>query len=112
MGAKAEAAVAAYLAERGMKIVERNFCSRQGEIDLIGYDGAYLVFVEIKYRAGQGCGWPEQAVGYAKQKKICRTADYYRYRQRIGDDQPVRYDVVAVLGEEVRWYQGAFCHVY
>lgn len=111
-GARMEEAVFAYLEERGMRIVEKNFRSRQGEIDAIGYHGGCLVFVEVKYRKDEKSGLPEQAVTALKQKKICKTADYYRYLHRIPDDSPIRYDVAAVLGNQVRWYQGAFCHMY
>lgn len=50
-GAQWEAAAADYLQAQGMRIVEQNFRSRQGEIDIIGYHQGYLVFVEVKYRS-------------------------------------------------------------
>lgn len=52
-GAQKEEQVCACLLSRGVKIVERNFRNRQGEIDVIGYDGGYLVFFEVKYRSGK-----------------------------------------------------------
>ena len=90
----------AYMAERGFRILERNFRSRQGEIDVIGEDGEYLVFVEVKYRASGVSGSPAESVTVSKQKKICRTADYYRYRHGIGEGRAVRYDVIAIEGTE------------
>lgn len=95
-----------------MKIKERNFRNRQGEIDIIGCHDGYLVFVEVKYRSSPDKGYALEAVGYGKQRQICRVADYYRYIHRIGENVAVRYDVVAVQGEEVVWLQNAFPHIY
>ena len=52
LGKKYEEKACQYLESQGMKIVEKNFRCRQGEIDLIGFHGEYLAFVEVKYRAG------------------------------------------------------------
>ena len=72
MGAQAEKLAEEYLTAAGMKIVARNFRNRQGEIDIIGYHEGYLVFVEVKYRASLKKGNPEEAVGTAKQRVICK----------------------------------------
>lgn len=95
-----------------MEILKQNYRSRRGEIDLIGRHDGYLVFVEVKYRASGRRGTPQEAVGSAKQRVICRVADYYRCTHGIRLSTPVRYDVVAVLGEEICWYQNAFPHIY
>ena len=112
MGADREKQAAGYLERQGMRIVERNFRIRQGEIDLIGYHQGYLVFVEVKYRSGNTKGHASEAVNLKKQQKICQVADYYRYSRRLGDDIGVRYDVVAIQGEEINWIQNAFPHIY
>lgn len=111
-GGEAEERAALYLTEKGMRIVERNFRNRQGEIDIIGYYGGYLVFVEVKYRRNHTKGSPEAAVGAAKQRQICKVADYYRYLHHMGPFTPVRYDVLAIDGEEIHWYENAFTHIY
>lgn len=110
-GADREAMAAEYLAARGMNVRERNFRCRQGEIDIIGYHSGYLVFVEVKYRKTENSGSALEAVDFRKRCKICRVADYYRYLHRVGDDCPVRYDVVAVQGTQIRWIQDAFEHI-
>lgn len=112
LGKEREAQAAAYLQERGMRIEETNFYSRWGEIDLIGYHGGCLVFVEVKYRSNEKTGTPESAVTLRKMRKICRCADYYRYLHHYGNDRPFRYDVVAITGENVRWYENAFEHIF
>ncbi len=112
MGAVWEQKAAEYLEARGMKIKERNFRNRQGEIDIIGYHDGYLVFVEVKYRSGNDKGYAAEAVNYRKQRQICKVADYYRYIHRLGENIAVRYDVIAVQGEEIEWLQNAFPHIY
>lgn len=107
-GAQKEQQVCAYLLSRGVKIRERNFRCRQGEIDIIGYDGEYLVFFEVKYRSSQNKGNAAEAVGYAKQKRICRVADYYRMIHHCMENTPIRFDVVAIDKEKVTWLKDAF----
>lgn len=103
---------AEFLKKSGMIILEQNFRNRIGEIDIIGRHQGYVVFVEVKYRASDAKGMREEAVDYRKQQKICRVADYYRYRERLSEQTPVRYDVVTVYQGQCRWYQNAFDHIY
>lgn len=112
LGADVETMAVEYLISQGAEILDRNFRCRQGEIDIICRHNGYLVFVEVKFRASMRKGAPEEAVGIAKQRVICRVADYYRCIRGIGQSAPVRYDVIAVLGEELSWYQNAFVHRY
>lgn len=107
-----EQLAADYLAKSGMRIAERNFRARQGEIDIIGYEGGYLVFVEVKYRSTHTKGNALEAVDLRKQARICRTADYYRFIHHIGDDTHIRYDVVGIQGSEITWIKNAFMHVF
>lgn len=111
-GADWEEKAAQYLQSRGMRIAERNYRNRQGEIDIIGYHEGYLVFVEVKHRSSADKGYAAEAVGARKQRQICRVADYYRCTHKIGADTAVRYDVVAVQGDEMEWLQNAFSHIY
>ena len=110
-GAQKEEQVCAYLLSKGIRICAQNFRCRQGEIDLVGYDGEYLVFFEVKYRSSDRKGSAAEAVGYAKQKRICRVADYYRVVHHCMEDTPVRFDVVAVDGKKVTWVKDAFYYV-
>lgn len=105
-----EELAAGYLQERKVRILERNFRCRQGEIDIIGYDGSYLIFAEVKYRKDCRLGYAAEAVGEKKQRTICRTADYYRYIRGLGEAVSVRYDVIAIDGQSVEWIQDAFPH--
>ncbi len=109
-GKRYEEKAALYLEGKGVVILERNFKCRQGEVDIIGLHGNCLVFVEVKYRRDTACGFPEEAVGPFKQMKICLVSDYYRFRHPEFVQRQVRYDVVAIRGEEIIWYQDAFSY--
>ena len=111
IGADKEAFVCEWLEKHGYKIVERNFRCRIGEIDIVAREGGYLVFLEVKYRSHEGSGLPEEAVDWRKQRVISRVALFYLRRFGYGETAPVRFDVVAVFGEDdlsVALYQNAF----
>lgn len=112
LGADKEDFAASYLEEKGLRVIEKNFRCRIGEIDLIARDREYLVFIEVKYRRNAELGSPQEAVGIAKQRTICKVADYYRLKNGIGNTQSVRYDVVAIMGNEISWIPNAFLHHY
>ena len=101
-----------YLQSQGVAILEHNYRNRRGEIDIIGRHGEYTVFIEVKYRKDHSMGYPVEAVNYGKQRTICKVADYYRVLHHMGEFTPVRYDVIAICGEEITWYQNAFEHIY
>jgi len=111
-GAEWEQQAAEYLEAHGMRICERNFRSRQGEIDIIGSHEGYLVFVEVKYRSSTEKGYALEAVDSRKQRQICKTADYYRYIHRLDHRVSIRYDVVAIQGDRIDWVKNAFPHIY
>lgn len=107
-GSRYEEQAAVFLQENGVRILERNFRCRQGEIDLIGKEGSTVVFFEVKYRKNDACGMPAEAVDRRKQARICRAADIYRMKRRLYDNVSLRFDVIAVLGGEITWYRNAF----
>ncbi|MBR1931859.1 MAG: YraN family protein, partial [Lachnospiraceae bacterium] len=82
IGAEKEQQAANYLEAHGLRVVERNFRGRGGEVDIIGYHEGYLVFVEVKYRSSNSKGTALEAVGHQKQRQVCKVADYYRYLHR------------------------------
>ena len=111
LGAQKEEEICACLLSEGIEILERNFRCRQGEIDIVGRDGGYMVFFEVKYRRNAGMGSAAEAVGYAKQRRICRVADYYRMLHGCAETTPIRFDVVAMDGPDVRWIRNAFPYI-
>ena len=112
LGTQKEDLACAFLEVKGVHILEKNYRNRQGEIDLIGREKDVLVFFEVKYRRGNKNGYPEEAVSIYKQRKICRVADYYRMLHGISDFSPLRYDVIAIEGEKIRWIKNAFVHIF
>lgn len=111
VGAEYEQKAVIYLEENGFQVLELNFYCRQGEIDIVGIHQGNLVFVEVKYRKDPQAGYPEEAVDRKKQMKICRTSDYYRVKHPEQENRQIRYDVVAICGEQVSWYQNAFSYI-
>ena len=93
-GERGEAAASQRLAEKGFQILETNWYSRYGEIDLIAAGGGTLVFCEVKTRSEDSVGTPREAVGSAKRKKLTETALSY-LSEHPSELQP-RFDVIEV----------------
>lgn len=110
MGSEYEKKAAEYLKASGCSICEMNYRCRFGEIDMIARDGKYLVFTEVKYRSDTGKGLPQEAVDYRKQRKISRVADYYLMCKHMMG-LPCRFDVIAILGEDIQWLKDAFPYI-
>ena len=125
-GKEMEDLAAEYLSSRAVRILERNFRSREAEIDIIGQQDETLLFIEVKARkAGEKSGSGLEAVGAAKQKRICRCADYYMHEKGIDPySTGIRFDVIAItIPEEkegsssgiedcsVRWICNAFSYI-
>lgn len=98
LGAWGEEKAARYLTAQGYTIVERNFHSRYGEIDLIAENQEFLVFVEVKLRASISHGLPEETVTVRKQEKLRLTAEVYLQTHET-KKQP-RFDVVALYAKD------------
>ena len=91
-----------------MRIREQNYRSRRAEVDLIGEQDGTIIFFEVKYRRSGVSGSPESAVTPAKQKRICGCALRYLYEKGLGTDQAVRFDVISMRKEGIRWIKDAF----
>ena len=108
IGSKVEQAVREYLSGHGFEILEMNYRCKQGEIDIIAKEDLYYVFIEVKYRTSTRYGFPQEAVGLSKQRRICSAARYYLYSNHIGESVPVRFDVAAVLEDKITYIRDAF----
>ena len=108
IGAKAEKIACWFLKQQGYEILEQNFYTRVGEIDIIARDEHTLVFVEVKYRKDDKKGYPAQAVDIRKQAKIRKSAMYYLKKNQLSFEQPIRFDVVEILGKKIRVIKHAF----
>ena len=87
---------AALLEQRGWQVLERNYHSRYGEIDIIARDGQYIVFVEVKTRRSTGLDHPLAAVTKAKQQKLTKTALLYLAEHPEMQQLDCRFDVAGL----------------
>lgn len=83
------------LIREGYKILERNFCFKHQEIDIIALDKETLVFIEVRSRKEGLCS-PEESIGWWKKKNIIRVAQFYLKINNY-KDLSCRFDVVAIL---------------
>ena len=97
-----------FLKSKGYKIIEKNFTTNIGEIDLICKDEDYLVFVEVKTRKTNAFGAPSEAVDHFKRQKYKLLAN--AYLAKIGKlDVSCRFDVVEITDKEINHIINAFC---
>ena len=107
-GALAEEAAAEFLKGRGLRLLERNYSCRFGEIDLIMRDGGTLVFVEVRYRRNKAFGGAIESITGAKREKLLRAARHY---MSAAQEFPAcRFDAVLLSGDtqELEWIENAF----
>jgi putative endonuclease len=97
LGVRGETMAYWYLRQSGYTVVAQNWRSRSGagELDLVGWDGPVLAFVEVKTRTSDAGGPPEAAVSLKKQERVIKAAREYLWRLKR---QPVnyRFDVVSI----------------
>ena len=98
LGRRGEDLAAAHLQALGMVVLERNYRSRQGEIDIIARDGDTLVICEVKTRSTDHFGHPLSAVSHRKLHRMRRVALDWVAERRL---RPVaiRFDVIGILDE-------------
>jgi putative endonuclease len=105
-----------YLRRQGYVFIAKNYMPQgaKGELDLVGYDGETIAFVEIRTRTVRGdiSGLPELSVNYAKQSVLVRTAQRFLADRHL-NDCPTRFDVLAIdnipgRSPEIRMHKDAF----
>lgn len=111
LGRSSEDFAASYVSRLGYKILDRNFKSKFGEIDIIAEDYDTLVFVEVKARLSLRFGAPEEAVTPWKINKIRKTGEYYSLlHPKL--PKKLRIDVVAILIEHGKHPQIKLIKIY
>jgi putative endonuclease len=110
-GKEGEQIAAAFLKKNGYRICETNFHCPIGEVDIIAREEGELVFIEVKTRKSREMGYPEQAVGSKKQRKMSQLALWYMQQKKL-KEVPARFDVVAITllpdGNEIKLIKNAF----
>ena len=112
LGRKGEKIAQKYLKKIGYKIIQKNYSTKKGEIDLIMRQDDTVVFIEVKTRQTDDSAPGELAVNFHKQKHITATARLFIQKYNLYDF-PCRFDVVAVTlpptgKPEIRHYQNSF----
>jgi putative endonuclease len=113
LGRQGEDFAAAYLEGQGLRILKRNFRTREGEIDVVAQAGEEIVFVEVKTRRSGGAGSPLEAMDDAKCQQLRRMAEIFLAGGDL-PDSPVRFDVMAIQFDhergrwKVSWIKRAF----
>lgn len=95
MGRNGEEIACDFLIQNGYQIIEKNFRSKLGEIDIIAKDKNELVFVEVKTRGQRMFGMPAEAVTKQKKNHIYHVAEYYLWKNNI-ENVFCRIDVIEI----------------
>lgn len=106
-GDAGEIRAAEFLKAKGYKIIQTNFKTKFGEIDIIAKDKSSLVFVEVKERQTLAYGRPIEAVDERKQQKIRQVAEFYLMIKHI-PYADVRFDIIEILSDKISHVPNAF----
>lgn len=107
LGKRGETLVKNYLQENKYNVIETNFRTKLGEIDLIAIKNDIVVFIEVKTRTSNCFGLPREAVNLAKQRKIKLVASEFLQRKKWFDKE-IEFDVIEVLNGEINHIKYAF----
>ena len=103
-GQHAENAACTFLQQHGLQLIQRNFYSKRGEIDLIMRERDMLVFVEVRYRASATYGGAAASVTASKQQKIIAAARYFLHYHPQYASCAARFDVLAIQARGHDWH--------
>lgn len=98
-----------FLTKKGLKLVQRNFRCRGGEIDLVMKDGSGLVFVEVRLRTNKTFASAAESIASRKQERVILAAQHYL--SALSSTPPCRFDVIAMDALDVsriEWIRDAF----
>ena len=110
-GQAAESLAVAYLLERGLKILHRNYRTPYGEIDIVISDGSTICFVEVRSRRNERFLSPIETITSMKRKRVSNSAQYFLASGQ--EVAPCRFDVIQVLAPgssmpDIVWTRDAF----
>lgn len=107
LGIEGEGIAKQFLIKKGYKILETNYTTKIGEIDIVAKIKDITVFVEVKDRQTKRFGLPREAVTPYKQRKIRLVATQYLKSHKLLDSK-VRFDCIEILGDEITHIENAF----
>lgn len=97
-----------FLQKEGLRVIETNFRTRMGEIDIIAQDKNEIVFIEVKYRKDTEYGGAPFAISRSKQQTIVRVAQVYIKMRKLPVHAFYRFDAVLIDGADVRHIKNAW----
>lgn len=98
LGQAGEGLAAQYLRKKGYRILERNYRTRYGEIDIICKKGDQIVFVEVRSKRGNRFGTGAESVNWQKQQRVRSVAQFYLKQKQLLS-APIQFDVIDVQFE-------------
>lgn len=108
LGVAGEQTARAFLAQKGMLLIDAGWRCRLGELDLVMLDRDTLVFVEVRARSADSMVSAIDSIDTHKQKRFVRAARAWLAAHPTESELPARFDVVAITGEELHWFPDAF----
>lgn len=108
LGDIAEAKACTYLETKGLSLIDRNFRSPFGEIDLIMHDKKEVVFIEVRSRSYTTFGTAIESINKTKQQKVIKSAVCYLQKRKWLDKVNYRFDVVGCSPTTIEWIKNAF----
>ncbi len=106
-GNQAEQQALLFLQNKGLKLVEKNYRCRSGELDLVMQDKSGLVIVEVRFRQSEKFGGALESITAKKQSRIISATEHYIMTNQINTG--IRFDVIAISGNhQIQWIQNAF----
>ncbi len=97
-----------YLQKKGLILLDRNYRTSIGEIDLIMQDKNEVVFIEVRYRSYTSFGNPIESINKTKQQKVIRSAVLYLQKKKWLDQVNYRFDIVGSTPKTIEWIKNAF----
>jgi putative endonuclease len=111
-GRQAELYAGKWLQKQKLSILEFNFHSRWGEIDIVAMDNNTLCFIEVRYRKSSCYGSAVESVTTSKQQRIIKSARAYLHLHKAYNNHSARFDVISMSGDldnpDIDWYKDAF----
>lgn len=112
IGLLGEELALAHLLAQGLRLVQRNYRCKLGEIDLVMLDGQTLVLVEVRYRTRNDYGGAVASITWEKQRKLAKAAEHLLMKRAELRCHPARFDVIAITtaagDTKVDWIKNAF----
>lgn len=102
-----------YLQKHHLKLIQKNFSTKLGEIDLIMSDKNTLVFIEVRLRKKDSLQSPIESITLSKRKKIQHTAQYYLRLKKLNLSVPIRFDAICIEMDSldqptIQWMKNIF----